>query len=271
MIRYTLLLLAAATAFLGPSTRLTSSGSAIDTLAGPQIAFDTFRVDLGRILQGDKAQHTFTLYNTGSEPLTIYRAQPSCGCTIAKLTDSTIAPHASAFLDVIFDSKGKGVGRIGKTISVLSNSVRDSNATLSFSAVIYEDTVSAHRLASNESGRMMHLDGIFKGDCAGCHSLKGKGLYGMKLFDADCAICHGREADSKPGAPIYDRRMLDHSTSEWKTIVSKGLPRGNMPGFENDEGGPLSSKQIASIVEYLSAVKSEVRKQLDNGAQTTRK
>ncbi len=47
--------------------------------------------DFGTLVKGAKAAHTFVLHNAGKEPVTIERAEPSCGCTVADF-DKTIPP-----------------------------------------------------------------------------------------------------------------------------------------------------------------------------------
>ncbi len=44
---------------------------------GPKITVDEARYDLGKVVQGTQATHTFEVRNTGNEPLVIDHVQPS--------------------------------------------------------------------------------------------------------------------------------------------------------------------------------------------------
>ncbi len=45
--------------------------------SGPKITVDQARYDLGKVVQGTQATHTFEVRNTGTEPLVIEHVQPS--------------------------------------------------------------------------------------------------------------------------------------------------------------------------------------------------
>jgi mono/diheme cytochrome c family protein len=104
---------------------------------------------------------------------------------------------------------------------------------------------------------MMHLDGLFQGDCATCHVNKGKGELGAQLYEADCAICHGTKADDKPGPELANESMLKHSPKQWQNIIENGIPNSAMPAFHIKNKGPLGDEEIASLIEYMSAFKKE--------------
>jgi len=44
---------------------------------GPKVEISGDRFDIGKIVQGTQATHTFEVRNTGDEPLVIERVQPS--------------------------------------------------------------------------------------------------------------------------------------------------------------------------------------------------
>jgi hypothetical protein len=79
----------------------------------------------GKIIQGEKVAHSFTLENRGKSDLIIFSVNPSCGCTVAKWDKKPIAPGKSVSIDVVFDSKGK-IGLQHKTIVVESNAKPES-------------------------------------------------------------------------------------------------------------------------------------------------
>ena len=93
---------------------------------GPAITFEGTSYDFGDIYQGDKVEHTFTLENTGTQPLIITNVQTTCGCTATEWPREPVLPGDSASLKVNFNSAGK-YGRQNKVISVISNAVSPIN------------------------------------------------------------------------------------------------------------------------------------------------
>ena len=62
----------------------------------------------GDIEEGEIIKNVFTFTNTGKEPLIIYNAKGSCGCTVPMWPKEPILPGETADLLVEFNSKGKG-------------------------------------------------------------------------------------------------------------------------------------------------------------------
>src|SRR6267154_2552040 len=62
----------------------------------------------------------FPFKNTGSHPVTITGAQPSCGCTTAALDKKTYAPGESGEIAVVFHTAGR-IGQQEKFITVTTN------------------------------------------------------------------------------------------------------------------------------------------------------
>jgi len=87
-----------------------------------RITYKEQKVDLGTHAEGTKVKHTFEFQNTGNEPLIIYSAQGSCGCTVPKYPKDPIAPGAKGKIDVEFDSNGRP-GANTKTVTVNANTV----------------------------------------------------------------------------------------------------------------------------------------------------
>jgi hypothetical protein len=95
---------------------------------GPKISFDKKVHDYGTIPKGGDGTCTFTVTNSGSEPLVINNCRGSCGCTVPNCPKKPIAPGKSAKIKVKYDTKR--VGQINKSVSVRSNAVNSPNATL---------------------------------------------------------------------------------------------------------------------------------------------
>jgi Protein of unknown function (DUF1573) len=86
----------------------------------PVLIFEKLEHDFGTITEGQKVTHTYKFKNTGSAPLIIQNAQPSCGCTAPDWTREPIPVGGSGFVKAEFDSKGKP-GMQNKSITVTSN------------------------------------------------------------------------------------------------------------------------------------------------------
>lgn len=77
------------------------SGCAADR---PNISVSPTSHDFGDILQNQgPVSTTFTVKNTGGEPLTINRLSTSCGCTTAEMNESPLEPGESREMRVSFD------------------------------------------------------------------------------------------------------------------------------------------------------------------------
>lgn len=77
--------------------------------------FGAFDEDMGRV------STDFRLVNTGDEPLMIYAARASCGCTIPSYTKEPIAPGDTAVIKVVYDPAGRP-GKFDKKVKVETNS-----------------------------------------------------------------------------------------------------------------------------------------------------
>ena len=233
-----------------------------DTAKGPKIAVNEVDHDFGKVEQQGTAETFFVISNVGSDTLQIVSANPSCGCTAAVLDEKKLAPGKTTRLKVTFDPHNKAEGPFFKTITIVSNSVVDPQKQVKIHGNIYRS-----KLAHKE---MMHLDGVFQGNCASCHVDKGKGELGAKLYEADCAICHGVKSDNKPGPDITADEMMNHSPDQWKKLIAEGRVNTNMPGFATKYKGPLSDEEIASLVDYLGAFKKNLlrERQMKSGGTT---
>lgn len=76
--------------------------------------------NFGTATEGEKVTYNFRFKNTGKKPLIITNTTASCGCTVPEKPEKPIFPGETAFIKVVFNSKGK-VGHNEKTITVTSN------------------------------------------------------------------------------------------------------------------------------------------------------
>ena len=76
--------------------------------------------DFGKVKQGDLVKHSFAFKNTGTKPLVVQQAHPSCGCTVAEKPEQPIKPGETGVIKIIFDTNGK-TNYQEKLITVNSN------------------------------------------------------------------------------------------------------------------------------------------------------
>ncbi len=76
--------------------------------------------NFGTITEGEKVEYFYKFKNTGTNPLVIFNATASCGCTVPEKPEKPILPGETGFLKVVFNSTGKH-GHNEKDINVASN------------------------------------------------------------------------------------------------------------------------------------------------------
>ncbi len=76
-------------------------------------------LDYGTIEYDSDGNREFKFKNTGKEPLIIYSATGSCGCTVPIAPKEPIKPGETGIIKVHYDTKR--VGSFEKTVTVASN------------------------------------------------------------------------------------------------------------------------------------------------------
>ena len=76
--------------------------------------------DYGIIKQGEKITHNFSLANNGKKDLYIRKTKTSCGCLQTSATTDTIAPGATGYITLVFDSYNKE-GKDSRKMNVFLN------------------------------------------------------------------------------------------------------------------------------------------------------
>lgn len=90
---------------------------------------------MAAIKEGQKLEVVYRFTNTGTKPLVIESASPSCGCTVPEKPEKPIMPGAEGQIKAVFDSQGKA-GSNHKTISVKANTFPSQNHTLEFNVEV---------------------------------------------------------------------------------------------------------------------------------------
>jgi hypothetical protein len=76
--------------------------------------------NFGTISEGAKVEFSYRFKNTGANPLVIFEAHGSCGCTVPERPEKPILPGETGFLKVVFNSSGKR-GHNEKDVIVSAN------------------------------------------------------------------------------------------------------------------------------------------------------
>ena len=92
------------------------------------------KFDFGKMKDGDKVRHNWTVKNTGSNPLMISNVQTSCGCTAPSFPKEPILPGAEAIITLEFNSAGKE-GLVNKNALIIANT-DDSPFSIGFTAEV---------------------------------------------------------------------------------------------------------------------------------------
>jgi hypothetical protein len=93
-----------------PASSIQIVGTPTPSLQGnPQttISFEEDVYDFGTVTEGEIVTKVFAFTNTGTEPLIIYDAKGSCGCTVPAKPLAPIAPGETAAITVQFNTKNK--------------------------------------------------------------------------------------------------------------------------------------------------------------------
>ena len=76
--------------------------------------------NFGSIIEGEKVEYSYKFKNTGNNPLVVFEAHASCGCTVPEKPEKPILPGETGYLKVVFNSAGKK-GHTEKEINVSAN------------------------------------------------------------------------------------------------------------------------------------------------------
>lgn len=88
---------------------------------GPQIFAEKETHDFGDIAHQGNGNYTFTVKNTGNQPLIIDQVKPSCSCSVSDWNKEPIPPGETTEIKVKYDTNR--VGPINKSFTVISNAV----------------------------------------------------------------------------------------------------------------------------------------------------
>ncbi len=101
------------------SCLLLSLGNLLTAQNVANMNFDRREIDYGNVSQGSDGLRIFKFKNTGTSPLIIKNARPSCGCTVPNWPSEPIAPGQTATIEIKYDTNK--LGTFNKTITVETN------------------------------------------------------------------------------------------------------------------------------------------------------
>ncbi len=210
----------------------------------PRIVFEDRIFDFGVLLQGATAQNSFVFRNAGKAPLEIRSVTSSCGCTAALPDQKTVPPGGKSAIRVQYDSRGK-VGEVHKTVRVQSNDPEERVVHLVVRGMV----------APSEHMDRTGAQNLFTGSCRTCHVDQGRGKKGGDLYRADCAMCHEHhKMGGKFIAPAAED-MAGLPARELRRVISEGRDGTSMPAYHKARGGPLTEKDISSLVKHILGLK----------------
>lgn len=94
--------------------------------------------NFGEMESSKDVEHTFILKNEGDLSLEIRQVRPSCGCTVANISQNTIPPGGQADVTTRLSLRGRQ-GAQHKTISVESNDPKQPTLVLSLEGTAVEE------------------------------------------------------------------------------------------------------------------------------------
>jgi hypothetical protein len=103
----------------------------------PIIAIPQQTFDFGKVMEGTKVEHEFTVSNKGTSDLLIQRVVAGCGCTAAAALNTAIAAAAESKITVSLDTVGMS-GLQNKTVRVYSNDTDNPIMTLTLNGDVQQ-------------------------------------------------------------------------------------------------------------------------------------
>jgi mono/diheme cytochrome c family protein len=210
------------------------------------LVWDAMEKTIPATVGATETEFRFSVTNKGDQPVQIHEIRTSCGCTVAEMPQSPwiLAPGGEGSFRATVDIRGRR-GKFAKSMLVVSA------AGPQVLGVIV-DIPEAPQLSREQRMQVASGDrqAVFRGACYECHVAPIGGKEGIRLYQAACTICH----EAEPRATMVPDLMIAREHRDeawWRKWITEGKENTLMPGFGEKLGGPLSERQIDSLVEYL--------------------
>lgn len=95
------------------------AATALTAVAQPRFTSNTEMYDFGQIEWKHPATVQYSITNTGDRPLVLTGVEPDCACSVARWTQTPIAPGAKGTVSVTFDAEA--LGHFNKSVAIYSN------------------------------------------------------------------------------------------------------------------------------------------------------
>lgn len=115
------------------------------------------KYDLGNIFEGTVTERELTVINSGNDTLFVKSVTTSCGCTVAKLSKTSVAPNDSIIVSISFTSKGN-LGKFKRDIYIFSNDSTRSKVDVVYTGNIYSVLQATPRYISFGTQLLGHSD-----------------------------------------------------------------------------------------------------------------
>ncbi|MEK7766760.1 MAG: DUF1573 domain-containing protein [bacterium] len=240
-----------------PIFGLVLAASAFAAGAGPRIEVEGPDYSFGKVPADRAVEHVFKVRNAGTKPLVVSRVQTSCGCTAAMMESSVVEPGKTGKLRVSFNPHNQHAS-VTRTVTIYSNDERTPTLQLKVSADVVapgderKPDVPVVRAHPKEAAL------AFTPACLRCHGPAQADESGAKLYASACAKCHGAAGEGvsiekeKVAPSLRLNGMSVRSPDGIRQVIAAGTGHPHKPGFSRAYGGPLSDKQIASLVELIT-------------------
>lgn len=118
---------------------LLAVAACIPAPADARLEVSTRTHDFGTIREADgPVSYTFTITNTGDEPLAIKSARAACGCTRPEYSKRPVEPGKSTTIKVTYLPAGRP-GEFSRDITVKTNAKNAKRLTLKITGVVVPD------------------------------------------------------------------------------------------------------------------------------------
>jgi len=107
--------------------------SPLSITSGPGIGISKVNYDFKVIEVGEVSETSVTIYNTGSDSLSISKVESNCQCLTYQLDSAVIGPGASVEMKVVFNASQR-IGYESKTLAIFSNDPQNPTRVLTFKA-----------------------------------------------------------------------------------------------------------------------------------------
>ena len=108
--------------------------------SGPAFESSEGGHNFGKVPQGIPVKYTFTVKNTGTEPLVIEDVRKTCGCTVTNWTKEPIMPGETGTVTGQYNAAKMGYFK--KDLTVISNSTNSPNKLTLEGTVVKKEELS---------------------------------------------------------------------------------------------------------------------------------